>query len=160
MALRPGITSARTQADAIHLLAESLRAHRAGNETSFDHLLMVLMPNKRSAMHLDTIFTRISGDECLVYPPYFLQGSRELLNVTSIDLRHDGVEEAARWAMGLGKFTVMLGGEHSITPAAVRAAKERWPDLTVLQLDAHADLRDEYRGSLTSESTPPRLVAC
>jgi arginine deiminase len=80
--------SERTQADAIHLLAESLRAHRAEDENSFDHLLMVLMPNKRSAMHLDTIFTRTSEDECLVYPPYFLEGSRELLNVTSIDLRH------------------------------------------------------------------------
>jgi len=81
--------SERTQADAIHLLAESLRAHHAEDSTSFDHLLMVLMPHKRSAMHLDTIFTRTSEDECLVFPPYFREGSRELLNVTSIDLRHD-----------------------------------------------------------------------
>ena len=81
--------SERTQADAIHLLAESLRAHHAEDGSSFDHLLMVLMPHKRSAMHLDTIFTRTSEDECLVFPPYFVEGSRELLNVTSIDLRHD-----------------------------------------------------------------------
>jgi len=81
--------SERTQADAIHLLAESLRAHRAEDASSFDHLLMVLMPHKRSAMHLDTIFTRTSEDECLVFPPYFVEGSRELLNVTAIDLRHD-----------------------------------------------------------------------
>jgi arginine deiminase len=80
--------SERTQADAIHLLAESLRAHRAEDASSFDHLLMVLMPHKRSAMHLDTIFTRTSEDECLVFPPYFVEGSRELLNVTAIDLRH------------------------------------------------------------------------
>jgi agmatinase len=60
--------------------------------------------------------------------------------------------------MGLGKFTVMLGGEHSITPAAVRAAKERWPDLTVLQLDAHADLRDEYRGTPFSHACAMRRV--
>ncbi|WP_306590214.1 arginine deiminase family protein [Geothrix sp. 21YS21S-4] len=80
--------SERTQADAIYLLAEALRAHRAEDERSFDHLLMVLMPKKRSAMHLDTIFTRTSEGECLVYPPYFVDGSRELLNVTRIDLRH------------------------------------------------------------------------
>jgi len=80
--------SERTQADAIHQLAESLRAHRAEDDSSFDHLLMVLMPNKRSAMHLDTIFTRTSDDECLIFPPYFAEGSRELLNVTAIDLRH------------------------------------------------------------------------
>ena len=80
--------SERSSADAIQLLAESLRAHRAEDTHSFDHLLMVLMPKKRSAMHLDTIFTRTSEGECLVYPPYFLEGSRELLNVTAIDLRH------------------------------------------------------------------------
>jgi arginine deiminase len=80
--------SERSSADAIHLLAESLRAHRAGDPGSFDYLLMVLMPKKRSAMHLDTIFTRTSEDECLVYPPYFVEASRELLNVTAIDLRH------------------------------------------------------------------------
>ena len=63
--------SERTQTDAIQLLAESLRAHRAEDDTSFDHLLMVLMPKKRSAMHLDTIFTRTSENECLVYPALF-----------------------------------------------------------------------------------------
>ncbi len=40
-------------------------------------------------MHLDTIFTRINQHECLVYPPYFTDSSRELLNVVKIDLRHE-----------------------------------------------------------------------
>jgi len=39
---------------------------------------------------------------------------------------------------------LMLGGEHSITPGAVRALLRRYPDLAVLQFDAHADLRDGY----------------
>jgi len=43
-----------------------------------------------------------------------------------------------------GKFPIMLGGEHSITPPIVRAAAEAYPDLSVLQFDAHSDLRDEY----------------
>jgi agmatinase len=46
-----------------------------------------------------------------------------------------------------GKFPVMLGGNHSITPGAVQGIKEYFSDLSVLQLDAHADLRESYNGS-------------
>jgi len=45
------------------------------------------------------------------------------------------------------KFLVMLGGEHSITPAAVAAVAERHTGLSVLQIDAHADLRDSFMGT-------------
>ena len=51
-----------------------------------------------------------------------------------------------------GKFVVMLGGEHAITPGAVAAAAERYPGLTVIQLDAHADLRQEYQGDRHSHA--------
>lgn len=46
-----------------------------------------------------------------------------------------------------GKVPVLLGGEHSVTIGAVRAASEIVPGLSVLQMDAHADLRSEYEGS-------------
>jgi len=46
------------------------------------------------------------------------------------------------------KFPVMLGGNHSITPGAVQGIKDYFSDLTVLQLDAHADLRESYNGSM------------
>ncbi len=46
-----------------------------------------------------------------------------------------------------GKFVVTLGGEHSLTPAAVSAAAARHPGLVLVQLDAHADLRESYEGS-------------
>jgi agmatinase len=42
------------------------------------------------------------------------------------------------------KFIVMLGGEHSITPGLVKAMKEEFSGLSVLQIDAHSDLREEY----------------
>lgn len=45
------------------------------------------------------------------------------------------------------KFLVTLGGEHSITPPLVAAAADRYPGVSVLQIDAHADLRDAYMGS-------------
>lgn len=46
-----------------------------------------------------------------------------------------------------GKFLVLIGGEHSVSVGAFRAAKEKYPDLSILQLDAHSDMRDEYEGS-------------
>jgi agmatinase len=46
-----------------------------------------------------------------------------------------------------GKFPIVIGGEHSITPAVVGAVAARYPGLSVLQLDAHADLRESYMGT-------------
>ena len=49
--------------------------------------------------------------------------------------------------MDSGRFPVLLGGDHSVTPGAVAAAAARHSSLGVIQLDAHADLRPEYEGS-------------
>jgi N1-aminopropylagmatine ureohydrolase len=60
------------------------------------------------------------------------------------------VEEIRRVAseiLGRDKFLVTLGGEHSITPPLVAAAAARYPGVSVLQIDAHADLRDCYMGT-------------
>ncbi|HAJ26867.1 MAG TPA: agmatinase [Syntrophus sp. (in: bacteria)] len=46
-----------------------------------------------------------------------------------------------------GKIPVLLGGEHSVTLGAVQAVQAAFPNLTVLQLDAHADLRESYQGT-------------
>lgn len=56
-----------------------------------------------------------------------------------------------------GSFPVILGGEHSITPAAVAAVAETCPDLSVLVLDAHSDLRPEYSGTRYSHACASRL---
>lgn len=45
------------------------------------------------------------------------------------------------------KFPVILGGEHSVSIGTIEAVADRYDNLTVLQLDAHADLRDSYEGS-------------
>lgn len=47
----------------------------------------------------------------------------------------------------MGKTVGLLGGEHSITIGSVQAHVEAYPSLSVLYLDAHADLRDEYMGT-------------
>ena len=56
------------------------------------------------------------------------------------------------------KFVVMFGGEHSISLGIVRALKEKFQDLSVLQLDAHADLRDEYLGTKYSHACVMRRI--
>jgi len=56
------------------------------------------------------------------------------------------------------KFVVMLGGEHSLSLGMVRAWEEACPELSVLQLDAHADLRDEYLGSRYSQASVMRRI--
>ena len=48
---------------------------------------------------------------------------------------------------------LMLGGEHTMTVGAVEAALEHHPDLGVIVLDAHLDLRDEYEGMMWSHAT-------
>lgn len=46
-----------------------------------------------------------------------------------------------------GKFVVTIGGEHSVSVGTAKAHCEKYPNTTVLQLDAHSDLRDSYEGS-------------
>lgn len=46
-----------------------------------------------------------------------------------------------------GKFPVIIGGNHTVPIGAFRAYAEKFSNLTILQLDAHADLRPEYEGS-------------
>ncbi|MBE3587764.1 MAG: agmatinase [Thermoanaerobacteraceae bacterium] len=58
-----------------------------------------------------------------------------------------------------GKFPLLLGGEHLVTLPAVEAVARVHPDLVVVQLDAHADLRDEYLGERLSHATVMRRVA-
>lgn len=55
-------------------------------------------------------------------------------------------DETAHW-INEGKFVATLGGEHTAVVGAIQAHCAAWDDLTVLQLDAHSDLRDEYDGS-------------
>jgi agmatinase len=59
----------------------------------------------------------------------------------------DEIQRVASEILQRDKFLVTLGGEHSITPPLVAAAAQKYPGLGVLQIDAHADLRDCYMGT-------------
>ncbi len=56
------------------------------------------------------------------------------------------------------KIPVLLGGEHSISVGSVRAIKEKYPSLSVLHLDAHADMRDSYQNTPYSHAAVARRI--
>lgn len=56
------------------------------------------------------------------------------------------------------KFVVILGGEHSLTSAPVRAFHEKFENLSILQIDAHSDLRDSYEGSKFSHASVMKRI--
>ena len=62
------------------------------------------------------------------------------------------LNRTVRDLLALGKFVVTLGGEHSISAAPIAACAARYPDLSVLQFDAHSDLRQEYEGTKHSHA--------
>jgi agmatinase len=57
-----------------------------------------------------------------------------------------------------GKFVFALGGEHTVAVGAARAAAERFPGLSFLQIDAHSDLRKSYQGSALSHACTARRL--
>jgi agmatinase len=69
------------------------------------------------------------------------------------------IRKVASWLLDQGKSIGALGGEHSLTHPLVAATRERFPNLSVLQLDAHGDLRASYQGSpMSHASVMSRIV--
>jgi agmatinase len=69
------------------------------------------------------------------------------------------VKERVSDLLAKGKFVVTLGGEHTISAGTIAAHLERYPDLSVLQIDAHSDLRDVYQGTRYSHACVMARVA-
>jgi agmatinase len=65
----------------------------------------------------------------------------------------DAIDARAAEVIASGKFLVSLGGEHTISQALIRAHLRKYPDLSVLQIDAHSDLRESYQGSPFSHAS-------
>jgi len=59
----------------------------------------------------------------------------------------EAVHQTTKKYINRNKFVTVFGGEHSISIGTIRAFNECFPNLTVLHIDAHADLRKEYEGS-------------
>jgi agmatinase len=69
-----------------------------------------------------------------------------------------GQIEAVYRSLPDGVLPIMMGGEHTVTIGAIRGLRARHPDLVVLQLDAHTDLRDVYEGCAVSHATVMRRI--
>lgn len=63
------------------------------------------------------------------------------------------IEDYTEQVLSAGKRFVMLGGEHLVTLGSLRAVCRRYPDLHIIHLDAHTDLRTDYLGEELSHST-------
>jgi len=72
---------------------------------------------------------------------------KPVLENSSPESMSQSVENITFQLLKKKKFVVTLGGEHSVSIGAIKAHAQNYDDLTVLQLDAHADLRNEYEGS-------------
>ena len=59
----------------------------------------------------------------------------------------------AKWLVAHDKFIAMIGGEHSVSAPVIRAHAESYDNISVLQIDAHADLRDTYDGTKHSHAS-------
>ncbi len=70
----------------------------------------------------------------------------------SSEMALSDIEKRAEEILGAGKFPLLLGGEHLVTLAAVRAVAAKYPDLHIIHFDAHADLRDDYLGAKLSHA--------
>ena len=117
--------SIRTKQSTVTMLAEQLR-----KRSDFKTLIAVLMPHERSAMHLDTIFTQIDEEHCLVFPPYLDPAHPEVLPALKMDLSskelHIVLKSSFLQALSDEKFPlkpVFCGGMNRINQE-----REQWTD--------------------------------
>ncbi|MGN7384315.1 agmatinase [Paenibacillus sp. SAFN-117] len=71
----------------------------------------------------------------------------------------DMIGDYIRGLLNDGKFPLGLGGEHLVSWPIIREMYAKYPDLALIHIDAHADLREQYEGEPLSHSTPIRKAA-
>jgi arginine deiminase len=120
-----GVTE-RTNRAGVRQLATSLR--EAGSEVRT--IIVVELPRQRSFMHLDTVFTFTSRNECLIYPPVILPGGSQAATVTTIDLTKKGISYSPQKSLlaalkkrGFDLDPIYCGGR-----SAVDQQREQWTD--------------------------------
>ena len=84
-------------------------------------------------------------------PPLQYHG---LDHATALKITGEAVHEVLR----RGQLPLTLGGEHSLSAPVIAAVRDYYPDLTVIHIDAHGDLRDEYEGTPLSHASIERRV--
>ncbi|WP_207941516.1 agmatinase [Enterococcus sp. DIV2402] len=80
------------------------------------------------------------------------------LSFGRVDLALAGIKEHTATILAADKRPFMIGGEHLVTLGAFEAVLAKYPDVHVIQLDAHTDLRQEYLGAELSHATVLRRI--
>lgn len=110
-------------------------------------------------------FIRFCSDNIEDYSPYQDKTLNDYKICDLDDLALDAdnwdevVEKKVHEIFDKKKFFIFLGGEHTITVPVVRVLKDIYQDLTVIQFDAHCDLRDEYKGKKICHASVIRRVS-
>lgn len=111
---------------------------------------------------------RLVSSSLELYSPYF---DRSLEDVAFEDRGHaklnwgdvggslELIKEQAKSILESGKKLISVGGDHLVSFPLILATKELYPDLKVVQFDAHTDLRQNFLGSELSHATVLRMVA-
>jgi arginine deiminase len=118
--------SERTNRAGIEQMAEALKASKSGVKT----ILVVEIPKRRSYMHLDTVFTIINRDECLIYPPCIQTGGSEEAKVYQLDLTKRQLTYTSQKSLlralkkkGMDLEPISCGGR-----LAIDQQREQWTD--------------------------------
>jgi len=94
-----------------------------------------------------------------LYNPELGEEIQELIKITTLPnfkgKREDIEKTVAKY---IDKFLISIGGEHSITPEIVKPFFKKYPNLSILQIDAHTDMRDEWEGSKNSHACAMRRI--
>lgn len=96
-------------------------------------------------------------DFCLEKSPFFVYPPLEI-SLKSPKTVIDSVEKITAKVLKNRQMPIILGGEHSISFGAIKACLAQNPDLAVVQIDAHADLRDNWNGTPYSHACVMRRV--
>ncbi len=72
---------------------------------------------------------------------------KAIIEKSSPEAMVNAVEKRVTKLIKQNKFVIVIGGEHSVSIGSIKAHSQYFKDLTVLQLDAHADTREQYHGS-------------
>src|SRR4051812_33075991 len=142
--------------------------------TDFEHARVVILPIPLDRTTSYMPGTRNGPHEILVASSHMELWDEEtetdvhsigIFTLPEMDFPYASMEEViqeirrvASEVVNRDKFPVVLGGEHSITAPVVAAVAAKHPGLSVLQLDAHADLRDSFMGTPLNHACAMRRV--
>ena len=168
MAEHPGLTALVVRH---HALVDRPRPHRLpepvpdGVRVGRDFYLSPLVPviaRRDGTIVAVQLAPAPGGNQTL----YFILASIGIFTLPEMEFPFATMDEVMRQIrrvaselVNRGKFPMILGGEHSITPPVVAAVAAKYPGLSVLQLDAHADLRESFMGTPHNHACAMRRTA-